>query len=407
MASAQSYFISFSGTGESSSVNTVLVQNLTTGSALLTLNGTDILHLIGPNGISSLENTPSSKLLIYPNPMTDNSILQVIPPVSGDATITAYNMLGKPVAQITYYFENNLQEFRLSGINHGLYLINVKGRNYQFSGKLLSNNQRTGPIKIEKINNNPTAESKKTIKSDNKGELVTIDMDYNTGDRLIFTGMSGNYKTVKTDIPTSSKTITFDFISCTDEDANNYGVVQIGTQTWMAENLKTTKYNEGSTIPLVTDETEWNNLVTPGYCWYNNDEFAFKSTYGAIYNWYVVNTGILCPKNWHVPTDVEWTILTTYMGGESVAGGKLKDAGTWFWNSPNTGATNEAGFTALPGGDRFYTGTFANIHSASYWWSINESGSNAIGRLIRSATIDVEKVYILKKTGWSVRCLKN
>jgi uncharacterized protein (TIGR02145 family) len=138
----------------------------------------------------------------------------------------------------------------------------------------------------------------------------------------------------------------------TDADGNYYNIVTIGTQTWMAENLETTKYNDGNNIPNISDNVAWSNLTTPGYCWYNNDDSTYKNLYGALYNWYTVNRGKLCPIGWHVPTDAEWTTLTTYLGGESVAGGRLKETGTMHWVSPNVGAINETGFTALPGSCR-------------------------------------------------------
>lgn len=138
----------------------------------------------------------------------------------------------------------------------------------------------------------------------------------------------------------------------TDIDGNTYKTLQIiskgehkGSQTWMAENLKTTKFNDGSAIPL--EIGSWTDLSTPAYCWYNNTD----NTYGALYNWYAVNTEILCPVGWHVPTHEEWEILFSYFGGYTEAGGKLKESGTSHWKSPNTG-TNESGFTALPGGVR-------------------------------------------------------
>lgn len=159
----------------------------------------------------------------------------------------------------------------------------------------------------------------------------------------------------------------------TDSDGNVYNTVTIGTQVWMAENLRTTKYKDNTAIPLVTDNTAWTNLSTPGYCWYNNDAATNKSTYGALYNWYTVNTGKLCPTGWHVPTDAEWSTLTTCLGGVGVAGGKLKEAGTSHWMSPNVGATNETGFTALPSGYRYAGGTFEYNGLGGWWWSSTES----------------------------------
>jgi uncharacterized protein (TIGR02145 family) len=160
----------------------------------------------------------------------------------------------------------------------------------------------------------------------------------------------------------------------TDADGNTYYTVQIGNQEWTVENLKTTKYNDGTTIPLVTDNSAWSALTTPGRCWYDNDSASNNATYGVLYNWYAVNTGKLAPVTggWRVPTDADWTALSEYLGGELVAGGKMKEAGTTHWISPNTGATNESGFSALPGGCRGSVGGFSNQSSNGDWWSATE-----------------------------------
>jgi uncharacterized protein (TIGR02145 family) len=194
-----------------------------------------------------------------------------------------------------------------------------------------------------------------------------------------------------------------------DIEGNTYKTVTIGTQTWMAENLRVARYKNGTAIPLVTDPTAWVGLTTPGYCWYNNDEATNKATYGALYNWYTVITGNLCPTGWHVPTDAEWTTLTTYLGGESVAGGKLREVGTAHWASPNTGATNETGFTALPGGYRYYTGTYLTIGYAGYWWSsTGSSATNAWYRYMYYYNPLVSRDgYGSKESGFSVRCLRD
>jgi uncharacterized protein (TIGR02145 family) len=164
----------------------------------------------------------------------------------------------------------------------------------------------------------------------------------------------------------------------TDIDGNAYNTIIIGTQVWMKENLKTINYNDNSSIPLVTGNSEWNKLSTPAYCYYNNDENKYKSTYGTLYNWYCVNTGKLCPTGWHVPTDSEWTTLSKYLGGESVAGGKLKEKGTSHWNSPNTGADNSSGFTALPGGHRLSDGTFNYFGSLGHCWTATDAWNRGL-----------------------------
>jgi len=198
--------------------------------------------------------------------------------------------------------------------------------------------------------------------------------------------------------------------SVSDVDGNSYSTVTIGTQVWMAENLRTTKYKDNTAIPLVTDNTAWFNLSTPGYCWYNNDAATYKGTYGALYNWYTVNTGKLCPTGWHVPTDAEWTTLTTYLGGEGIAGGKLKETGTSHWLGPlNTGATNTTGFTAVPGGSRAFFGAFdGGIRGIGDWWSSTESSTaGAWYRIMSNFLTSVDRSDSPKRSGLSVRCVRD
>jgi uncharacterized protein (TIGR02145 family) len=196
--------------------------------------------------------------------------------------------------------------------------------------------------------------------------------------------------------------------SVTDIDGNVYHTVTIGTQVWMVENLKTTRYNDGTAIPLVPDNAAWAALTTPGYCWYNNDAATYKSTYGALYNWHTVNTGKLVPTGWHVPTDSEWSVLTTYLGGESVAGGKLKEDGTTHWASPNTGATNTTGYSAFPGGYRNFNGSFSSIGNFGGWWSASAyDATYSWSRFMSDSYAVVSRSYYFSTFGFSVRCVKN
>ena len=203
-----------------------------------------------------------------------------------------------------------------------------------------------------------------------------------------------------------------------DIDGNEYKTVKIGTQVWMTENLKTTKYNNGTLIPNVTD-TQWKNLTTAEYCWHKNDAVAYKNPYGALYNWYVVETSKLCPKGWHVSSDKEWTTLMDYLGGYDVAGGKVKDADTTYWRSPNKGATNESGFSALPGG-WCEDGEFGYLRGAGWCWtSTYEPGPALIQlkkdeqagpwmRVIFDSQISIKNNNSFHKGfGISVRCLKD
>lgn len=197
----------------------------------------------------------------------------------------------------------------------------------------------------------------------------------------------------------------------TDQNGNTYKTITIGTQTWMAENLRVTKYRNGDPIPNVTDNTAWTTLTTGAYCSYNNtankDDIA---SYGRLYNWYAASDSRnIAPLGWHVPTDAEWTTLTTYLGGETVAGGKMKEAGTTHWTSPNTSATNESGFTALPSGYRSDgDGSFDYLGSGGLWWSSTADGATyAWDRYLNYVNPLCNRSYYGKQYGFAVRLIKD
>ena len=193
----------------------------------------------------------------------------------------------------------------------------------------------------------------------------------------------------------------------TDIDGNTYNTVQIGNQVWMSENLKTSRYRNGGLIPNVMDNTAWSNSTTGAWSYYFNAE-ANNAIYGKLYNWYTTLGDTLCPTGWGVPTDAEWTTLTTYLGGESVAGGKMKTIGTAYWESPNTGAINSSGFSALPGGYRYNNGSFLSIRGNAFFWSATGSVNN--DAWFRYLSYDLGDVYrndFNKSLGVSVRCLRD
>jgi len=210
-----------------------------------------------------------------------------------------------------------------------------------------------------------------------------------------------------------SFTIHLDGTPVTDIDENIYNTITIGTQVWMAENLKVTRFNDNTPINLVTNGG-WQGYY-PTYCWYNNDEAAIKPDYGALYNfecvapyWDNYNSKNICPIGWHVPTDAEWTTLTTFLGGDSIAGSKLKEAGTTHWLSPNPDATNESGFTALPGGtSNLINGASSFIGLSGNWWSSDAWTSSMIIRTIFSHYNYVLRTKGDRNYGYSVRCIRD
>jgi uncharacterized protein (TIGR02145 family) len=193
-----------------------------------------------------------------------------------------------------------------------------------------------------------------------------------------------------------------------DIDGNKYKIVTIGNQVWMKENLKTTRFNDGTPIPMVSDNDLWKSLTTPGFCWYNNDSTANKNVYGGLYNWFTVSTGKLCPAGWHVPSDQDWMNLTANMQGIDTTGGKLKEAGLEHWKHPNTSATNISGFTALPAGYRSFEGIFNLLGASGYWWtSTRYNDDNVMFWNLRYKFGSIYKYRSEKFCGFSVRCIKD
>lgn len=196
------------------------------------------------------------------------------------------------------------------------------------------------------------------------------------------------------------------YSNVSDIDGNIYKTIKIDTMIWMAENLKTTKYNDGTAIPLVAGGSAWRALITPGYCWYNNRPAIYKSNFGALYNWFAVNTGKLCPVGWHVATNDEWLTLLTYLGGPDVAGSKLKESGTAHWTDNSIETTNSSGFTALPGG-QLTSQNFIGCCLWGKWWTATEYSYFLADIIIMGNGNNVLAQGNSINNGLSVRCLRD
>jgi uncharacterized protein (TIGR02145 family) len=416
---SQNYLISFEGSGETTIVESVFVENLTQGTSL-TIDENDQLRLVKDvTGISPVWDNKDNMLRIYPNPGKEYSNIEFIAPRAGFIITEVYDIAGKKILQKSNYFEKGTHLMQISGLSSGVYNINLRSIGFNYTGKIVC---QSNPSRLAQINYSGQADipvNATRLKSEN----AEVRMQYNTGDRLKLTGISGNYSTVVVDVPAKSQSISFNFVMCTDNDGNNYPVVTIGTQTWMAENLKSTAFANGISIPLVEDNSAWDALG-PGdmaYCYYQNSS-ENGDTYGALYSWASAMNGGpssitnpsgvqgVCPNGWHLPSDAEWTELMDHLGGELVAGGKMKDVGTTLWKSPNTEATNESGFTGLPGGYRSPAGGyFIDLEKYACFWSATlETGSGFV--LDRYLVYDDSKLIISsynQPAGLSVRCVKN
>ena len=193
-----------------------------------------------------------------------------------------------------------------------------------------------------------------------------------------------------------------------DADGNIYMTVNIGKQVWMSENLKTTRFNDGKPIQLVANDNAWKGLKTSAYCWYK-DDIKNKDVFGALYNWFAVNSKKLCPVGWHVSTDAEWEAMIDYIGGLSTAGDKLKEKGVAHWENYLSQATNDYDFTALPGGMRYFTGDFPLFgNTYAIWWTSTEfSEYQAVCRGLHDSSGMAFKASDNKRSGFSVRCIKD
>jgi uncharacterized protein (TIGR02145 family) len=253
-------------------------------------------------------------------------------------------------------------------------------------------------------NHNPTIADSKTSDGTGTGAFTSVltGLEENTG----YYARAYATNSVGTSYGSEISFTTASFGSMTDQDGNIYRTVTIGTQVWMVEDLKTTKYRNGDPIPNVTGNSDWAALTSGAYCWYNND-IANKPTYGALYNWYAANDArYLAPAGWHVPSDAEWTTLVTYLGGTSIAGGKLKEMGLAHWLSPNIGATNSSGFTSVPSGYRDSSG-FNQLKGNAHYWCNALGGQSEWYYFIFNSQTTCNRFSFYKENGYSVRCVKD
>jgi len=400
---ALDYTITFTGSGASTTVDSVIVQNLTKGTKVTVLAG-NVLNLTVATAVEQVSSNDEF-IRIYPNFVEGKSTVSFFAKQAGSTQINVISLDGKKIAGITENLQTGVNSFQLS-LPNGSFVIQVIGNEYSYTTKMI--NQGAPLIKPEIVyigSVKPTSSSSQKSKSSTLG---TTTMSYTVGDQLLYKAVSGNYSTIVTDKPTESKTTNFGFVDCTDAAGNHYTIVTIGTQTWMASNLRVTHYSNGESITNLTVDADWAGATFAAWCDYSNTA-ANGTKYGHLYNWYAASdTRNIAPVGWHVPTDAEWTTLTTYLGGESVAGGKLKEAGTLNWASPNTAAINETGFSALPGGLRYSDGTFYYIGNDGAWWTAGESNASyAWYRYMSCSRSSVYRNYDGKADGFSVRCLRD
>jgi len=421
---SQDYQINFTASGESTSIDSIIVQNVTQGTSL-TINGDDILHLSSGTGINTVK-ISNSNLRVYPNPIITVGNIEFYSNNVEKGEIKIFDLSGKLVKNKVINIEKGLNTIKISGLKYGVYTVNIISSTEMFSAKIVSNSNDNN-IKISETENI----SNDAVKPYLKSVYSLVNMNYNTNDVLLITSISGNNSTIMSLVPTQSQTFNSVFSACQDFDNNNYMVTTIGSQTWMAENLKSIHYADGTEITEITSIADWDTLTnSAAYCWFNFD-ISNKDIYGALYNFVTAarqDTGAgvqgVCPDGWHLPTDEEWKQLEIELG-MSVSeadnneyrgtneGSKLAN-GSWYTYSGALIADSEFGtssFMAKPNG-----GIFKNFADPTYfygvgeyaiWWSSTSPNVNisSIYRAIIYTDTKVRRAEELNESGMGVRCV--
>jgi uncharacterized protein (TIGR02145 family) len=373
-----------------------------------------VLVLNYVTGIGDNIETGKNRLSVsqnFPNPFDGKTSFMLNVPEKDLIKINVFDLIGREVANFTDILDAGSHSFTFDAGNDKYYLLTAKSSSVSKSIKMMNFDNDRHQIKLNYQG--------KTESTDFKSQKAIGSFDYALGDHLRFIGYAATTYGVGSDVledaPQISKTYKFAILegvpcpgvpSVSDADGNIYNTVQIGGQCWMKENLKVGAMVNGS-----VEQT--NNSIIEKYC-YNNDP-PNCDVYGGLYQWdemmqYSTTPGVqgICMSGWHLPTDDEWTALTNYLGGEDVAGGAMKEAGTTHWLAPNTGATNSRGFTGLPAGVRISDGLFGYLGYYAYFWSSTEySGSIAWDRNLYYDGSYVYRFDDYKVHGFSVRCLKD
>ena len=392
-AFAFDYNISFTASGASTSIDYVTVQNLTQGTTVTVPAGSGLVA----TAINQVAASDES-LHIYPNPIQNKATVSYYANIGGNTQINVFGVDGRSLVGMSKNLNIGINKFDLT-LPRGAYTLQINENGKQHTAKILSQSNSAARIEF-------TANENTILNGAQKVKTTTVPMQYNFGDLLLFKAYSGNYVSILTDILSGSKTINFNFVDCKDVDGNYYSTVTIGSQVWMAENLKTSKYRNNVAITNKTNDASWGTALTDALSDYGTP--TSSSTYGKLYNWYAVsNTNNLAPLGWHIPTDTEWTILSDFLGGTAITGSKLKEMGTSHWVTPNTDATNQSGFTALPGGLKSTDNSIYEIGFTDYLWSATQATAtaNAYFRSITNLSGNLNSGNYTKNAGMSIRCL--
>ncbi len=413
-------------------LDSILIENLTQDvdttlyapDTALTLD-----YITAMEEINSLRGNDFSHFYSYPNPMIGKTTVSLWLPERNNILFMINDVVGREVASQHFQLEKGTHTFCFYPGKESLYFLTARAGEQSRTIKMFNSRSAASVTGLCKLEYNGI----KTGSDGNKAGIALSNFVFELGDQLQFTSYSMLGDLTISDIPAESQAYIFQYTSggipcpgmptVTDSDGNVYNTILIGDQCWMKENLKSTSYQNGTPIPNVTDNSEWENLTTGAYAWHDND-ISWKDKYGALYNWFVVATGV-CPEGWHLPSHDDWIVLTDYIGGKNEPyGDKLKSCRQVY--SPIGGAcntnvhprwdqhnkyygTDNYGFSGLPGGSRSIYGNFYFfVGQYGYWWSSTESTEeDAWARFLLRDGGHVGDIQLEKRHGLSIRCLRD
>ena len=406
---AFNYYPSFTGSGASTSVDSVIVQNLSKSTQIKVPAGTQLRLYYTETSIISL-NTIADLACVFPNPMIDNATFSFVAKNDGIAQISIFNLDGRKVFGLEMFLLQGKQSFQLV-LPKGVFIVQAKGNGYSYTSKTIC---------LSMADCQPMISFNNGVKSNKpqKVEAPEVKLQYSPNDQILYKGYSGNYCTIVTDRPTQSNTIDFKFVDCTDADGNHYAVVHIGTQTWMAENLKTTKYRNGQDINS-------NTIFYPAYTFVYGNDVNNAAKYGRLYNWFsATDSRNIAPVGWHLSSHVEWTTLKDHLiangynydgtTADNKIAKSLASSNLWeiFTTVGSIGndltKNNSTGFSAIPAGVRHDGGPYGGINNVGYWWSSQMySGMQAWYWSLYYNTSDLVAGHTPNELAFSVRCVKD
>jgi len=388
--------ISFTG----ESLSGVEVKNLATGQTVSLAPG-DYLSLGEITGIADFATHPST-LMVFPNPSSSFATILLKSPSDGEVSVSLHDITGKRITHFRGWLDNSTHSFELR------YILNAQGNGYNYSQRIISQGKaanETAQLTLKGKTSNPSV---RKASSGTENAQATIPMAYTPGQVLIYTATAGNNKTVMGDVPEADKTVEFIFETCKDADDYYYTIVKLGDQIWMAENLRTSKFANGESIPTTDPvDLDYKSQKDPVYQWVAGGDENNLDIYGRQYTFYAATDARkVCPEGWHVPSKDEWTTLTNFVGENP--GEKLKETGTSLWQDPNV-ATNTTAFSVRPAGYRhaangFSLGASVNILSTT----ITEGSTvNVVTKKFENSATTANNYNFNKKYGATIRCLKD